>query len=125
MPPVKSWKYLRRPLIGICLIAMCGNAVPTSLKAFLERSDLVVEVVVTRVNQAHRLPHEPAFACLHAEVRRILKGHSGHEILICDPGIAESTPPMPKLGQRYRMYLRGTPHGFYLPFSYASFARLP
>jgi len=118
-------KGLRPPLVGLCALVLCGNAVPTSPNALAERSDLIAEVVVTRLNEPHPLPQGPPLACHRAEVSRVLKGHSANEILVCDPGVAEFTPPTPRLGQRYRMYLKRSSDGFYLPFSYESFRRLP
>ena len=109
------------PLIGLCPIMLCGNAVPTSPTALAERSDLIVEATITGVTP----PQEPRAACHNAEVSRILKGRSAHLITVCAPLIAEFTPPTPKLGLRYKMYLKRSSKGFYTPFSYAGFRSLP
>jgi len=103
---------------------LCANAVPTTPEALTKRADLVADVRVSELGISLRVPGGTLVTCLHAEINQVLKGVEEKELTVCETGIAESEPPKPQLGRRYRMYLMKGWVGTYAPFSYAGFKSL-
>lgn len=120
---MRQTSSVARAILGPTALLLMANAVPTTAEELTKRAALVVDVTVAKLD-ADKKPSKRT-KCFDAVVTSWAKGTSEKLIRVCPNDISEWTPPTPKLGRRYRMYLLGSPSGIYRTFSYAGFERIP